>query len=352
MLFYIDKTIGEAFSAGTIKPKELALFEDLAAALRKGQCIVCGDIKSLLALSKLPNVAGAVFQKLVTKYVEQKAIIEKVSTVFCISMTSGEGLPPFLAGKAAIIKVCNITDNNWEITSLGNLLCENLTDCKFYYLFGENYRHVQNISEYRIQLNYHNGGGDTTSSVFRNLLLREHKATLCIVDSDHKYGNGCPLGDTAASVQALVSSISIPCPPWSVIIIPIHEAENLIPLDIIAQVYPREDFSARRELINSLSQIDNANPVFFYDFKNGMHSFDVSNDFGKYWTQVSQKDGVDLSPFDGNFPSITKRKCLEKATNVINESIVEKGEQLSFPSYLQSTAEMIGKAIFTWGCAS
>lgn len=84
-----------------------------------------------------------------------------------------------------------------------------------------------------VVLDHVHGGGGTTAAQYK-AALTEHRPTLCVVDSDQRYPGG-PTGSTAKAVAAAGQGNSSQIVQAH--ILPVREAENLIPLSILLEVY-------------------------------------------------------------------------------------------------------------------
>lgn len=137
-----------------------------------------------------------------------------------------------------------------------SFLCENLDDIRFY------------IKEARCfypdcQMAFQNqqGGGDTTYDVFK-LLIKRNSFCLVIVDSDIKYPD-CPMGRTAArfndNYKKNLTNIVVK-------ILPVHEAENLVPFSFMKSHSQSTGFT----FIRKLEKRGLLGQMVYYDVKNGI----------------------------------------------------------------------------------
>lgn len=232
MLFYIDKTIGEAIDSGELSEAEMLFFQALSVSVQRGNCIVCGEHHSLSALASRTDNIGDLFRKVLSKYTTHRSIMEKVGLIFCICKNSAKNIPPFIAEKVQEIPIEKAANFHWDLFQKCILLCENQNDCKYYSLLGLDYCNHHNIVEYTVDFTHLGGGGQTTAELYDNMVHREKRPVLCVVDSDIKHGNNCKLGDTCRDVQKVAASFSNDNPPFHTITLQVHEVENVVPLSI------------------------------------------------------------------------------------------------------------------------
>ncbi len=84
-----------------------------------------------------------------------------------------------------------------------------------------------------VVLEHLHGGGGTTAAQYK-AALDECRPTLCVVDSDQRYPDG-PSGSTANAVVAAGHKNA--CCTVQAHVLPVREAENLIPLSFLFEVY-------------------------------------------------------------------------------------------------------------------
>ena len=140
------------------------------------------------------------------------------------------------------------------------VLCENLDDTKFYFslckeYFGEAYINTTNGR---------GAGGSSIADELEDIINKNDRFCLCIVDSDIKYPNA-PVGGTFKSI---INKHLVPSPTYAVCKLNVHEIENLIP---IQEISPHIKDNGVRKFAGHLSRIDNQGDVlFYYDIKEGI----------------------------------------------------------------------------------
>lgn len=350
MLFYIDKSIGDAIEADELSEAEILELQFLAIAAQRGSCIVCGEYHSLSTLANREDNIGVVFRKVLSKYTTQRAIMEKVNIIFCICKCSAKDLPPYIVNKVQEISIDRIVNSRWNLFQKCALICENQSDCEYYTLLGLDYCNQNSISEYAVDFTYQGGGGQTTATAYNNMVCRERRPALCIVDSDKKHGNNCPLGKTCVEVQNMTASFSDSEPPFRTVVLQVHEVENIVPLVILAKVYKGEpSIDSNIQLLKKLAEIENGAPLLYFDLKQGHSNIIGTDDASQYWNHIASAYQIDLSEFSNVFPAIVDRKYLSKAIPKLRE-IVYNHELLEFESCLENIILQLEQTTFSWGC--
>lgn len=350
LLFYIDKTIGEAIDANELSEAEMSIFQSISVAVQRGNCIVCGEYHSLSVLASRTDNIGVLFRKVLSKYVTQRAIMEEVDVIFCICKNSAKELPAFIVEKVKEIRIDRIVDYWWDLFQKCVLVCENQNDCKYYSLLGLNYCNRHNIVEYTVDFTYQGGGGQTTAESYDNMVCREKRPTLCIVDSDKRHANNCTLGKTCMDVRNIEASFSETEPPFQTVVLQVHEVENIVPLTILADLYRNKPLiNSYIELLKNLASIENGAPLLYYDLKYGCSNLLDTDDVSQYWNSIAATHEIDLSEFDNIFPAIVDRKYLSKVVPQLR-GIVDNHESLEFEACLEDIVLQLERTIFSWGC--
>lgn len=350
LLFYIDKSIGDAIEANELSEAEIQELQSLAIAAQRGNCIVCGEYHSLSTLANREDNVGIVFRKVLTKYTIQRAIMEKVSIIFCICRGTAKNLPSYVESKAREISIDKIVGYRWNLFQKCALICENQSDCEYYVLLGLDYCNHHNISDYTVDFTYQGGGGQTTAIAYNNMVYREKRPALCIVDSDIKYGNNCPLGKTCVDVQKMTASFLDSEPPFQTVVLQVHEVENIVPLIILSKVY-KDGVSADSNirLLKKLAEIESGAPLLYYDLKRGHPNMMGTDDASQYWNRIASAYQIDLSEFSNVFPAIVDRKYLSKAVSELR-GIVYNREPLEFETCIKDIILQLEQTTFSWGC--
>ena len=373
MLYYIDNTVASALQKREFSEDEKWFFTDLAGAYRKGKCYLCGDSASLKKLAENLSDSGSVFYSVLAKHLEHGAVIQAVKTVFVISFSEdgfGVTLPAVLTSpdKAFFIPIEKAIQNEWQIGNNCCLLSENLTDNEFYYLIGKHYCNQHGYGQLQLSFHNENGGGSTTATVFTKCVEEEKRPTLCIIDSDRKHGktrqfpSDPAIGDTLMHVRDAKNKLDINSrnPPFFLQELFVHEAENLIPMDVLSSI---EQVNVRdgKQLLIKLCGIGKEEAILYYDFKKGF-PYIIEKPKQQYWKDLLLLLGgketempPDKKPENRDkqdeitqfFPAVGKSDLLEQAVQSMKDN---PGFQVD--SYLEALWEEIGLIMLTWGCAS
>ncbi len=382
-MFYIDKSVKDELSIREMTESELLFFSDMASAYQHGYCYLCGDIESLDYLSEhLGKPFNSIYNLVKNRYAENGEVIRIVSKVCVLTFQeelSLNMLPEILQkkDKSIFISIQLVITQNIKLNRPCSLIGENLTDCKFYKIVAKHYFYKHNIEKLNLNFHLENGGGDPTCEVLKKVIESDKTLTLCIVDSDRSYGlskeypNKPHDGNTLKHVRDVSKSLP-KLPPHEVYPLHVHEIENLIPFKILQQIMEEQlpDMEAGLKFLKELQEINDGEPVLYYDFKNG---FPYMKEKAKqaYWKNILLKLGKDnlkMPPETKKeaeqeakqdnqlvtFPSLSRNKLLEKANGILKiKSISEKENmQKSIDGYLDTYWDEIGLLMLTWGCAN
>ncbi len=192
------------------------------------------------------------------------------------------------------------------------------------------------------------------------LLCNDKVLALCVVDSDRKYGGRqVPLGGTAQKMKDTIKEINKQQKTdetlYELCCIPVHEAENLIPIAVLKAIEKDvPTMEAGVLYLQKMIQAGHSDAVLLYDFKNGGKRIKEDKDHQKkdwvrealpYWNGLSKEIN------DYSMPGLCKG-LLEKAINALNNP--NEGsyfESVEIDDYLKVHWAEIGRKVFTWGCA-
>jgi hypothetical protein len=249
------------------------------------------------------------------------------------------------------------------------LLCENLDDCDFMVWLGIVHGFRMNLPE-RIQLSKRNGGGSTTAKVYEDILKSKEELCLCISDSDLKFEGDTAEGGTACALCEVNScnDSTLAC----LHILQCHEAENLIPASVLADVYASDPqkLSAVPDLEGV--QSNEAHQLWrYYDVKNGIRAFEFINSpklqYIASWTRVFgcasdvKKHMCRVCPEVGACEK--KAECMDYlakgfGASVLTDTVREfltKNSRAEIVRRLTPRMlaewELVGRLIWTWGIA-
>lgn len=365
-VYYIDKSVGEELKDRAVTPKEKILFDDLANAYCTGQCYLCGDIG---ALQELTKQVSEIYSIVAQRYAEAGSVMEAVQKVFILSYApNASKLPDILQqeGKCRFIPIQTTLDENWQLREC-TLIAENLEDCSFYEIVADWYRRQQKMMGISVHFHREGGGGNTIKGALRNCVEKEKRPSLCLVDSDQKYGETkltcgqLGYGETCRQAETVLRDVTKPnLPPCELCRLDVHEVENLIPTQILQELQ-RElpDMAAGLDRLKQLQALRNGEPALYYDYKNGF-PYIKSEPARAYWQEILSELGGKKENMPGEqklekgqynphalfFMAISGNKLLERAT--------EKMEEVEWEvdAYLVPFWEQIGAVMLTWGFAT
>lgn len=377
MVFYIDHSIHDVLNSRELFEDEAIFFANLANMYRMGTCYLCGNINSLDTLSQqLGNPSGNIYQSIKKSYSESGAVMEVVHTVMVLTFQeypSPDNLPTILQVQNKAIYIPISVAQKWSLSKKCCLLAENLSDCTFYERVATYYCIKHRIRGIQVCFHHENGGGNTTCNVLRKCVQEEKELTLCIIDSDKKYGiseeypNEPARGDTFHRAHRV--SIEL-CedenlPPHALKPLDVHEIENLIPQQVLKQL--RKELPAMDRglnLLEKLSKIECGSPILYYDFKMGFPLLKVGPQ-RSYWKEIllalggteadipplnqSKDDRDDRNdPYKLFFPPLSNNNLLTRANLLLDDATLPT---LRLDTYLLPHWEQIGELMLTWGCA-
>lgn len=356
MLIYIDNTIAEYLDHNQLDSNQQAFFASLALAHQKGQCIVFGQVKSIKALiTCLGSPINGIYKSILSKYSEYGSIAKWTSSVFVISCQEEAGLPStlpdVLLDKARYCSVEDAALMNWTLGSC--LLGENISDCVFYEFIGKYYAKKNKIRNVRIVFHHEQGGGSDIGSVLRKCVKTDALPTLCITDTDMKYGafdknEKAAKGGTFSACDIVSKQLVREgymhrfCFTHN----SVHEIENLVPLSLLKMLGNEICLPEGIKHLEELEKIEHGEPILYYDFKKG-EIVDPTTPCGKYWEHVFAQTSIQKD--DNHFEKVTCEHFLDR----VNDYIIANGLVcISLNQYLISIWTELGRIIFTWGCAS
>jgi hypothetical protein len=151
-------------------------------------------------------------------------------------------------------------------------LGENPEDAEIYKIFAEEYLRYKN-SNLKVQLRIENGGGNTTTDVFRRKIEDGVDFCLTILDSDKKFDNDI-IGETAKRIKRETNDILTPKVYYH-IEEKCRELENILPKKFYYKKYA-SDVNKKPifDKLDSLNTIDNK-LIYYFDMKKGLKHFDI-----------------------------------------------------------------------------
>ena len=364
MLLYLDETIKptlESMDAGE-KARYDAFFHDLGYASSKRWLYLCGERQTLKYLHRQPNY-GNYYLSLAHKAQSHKGVMNEVNQIFALTFSQTKQFTPKelrnVQSKCKLIPIGRCVQEGWRFNTECRLLVENLTDAYFYRLIGERYLLERKLN-LGAGLSFYSqgGGGGTTSQNFLDIVKEHRIPTLCVADSDWRYGplpgRTPPNGGTLNDLREAIKQCSALLPLFELYPLPAHEAENLIPIEILEALAAekRPNMWAGIQVLQRLSELsDNPSPILYYDYKSGV---DCQSDGAKrdYWQSVAGRLGKDLS--QDCFPAVCREGLLKDAVEQMEAHGVktQRFRTLHIDSCLKPLWKEIGLTVLTWGIAS
>ncbi len=176
-----------------------------------------------------------------------------------------------------------------------------------------------------MMLEHRHGGGGTTAAQYREALT-DYRPTLCVIDSDRRYPDG-PLGSTARAVRGV--ELHNTTRVVQAHILPVREAENLVPLSFLFDVYgTNPNISDTISKIHKYKNSDVAkcsiyNVLYFIDFKTGDTKGSIAKIPMPYKTHM-----LNFCSFIGtrkeNDDQFSNPECDEKAVPGISENLIHQ----------------------------
>lgn len=353
MIIYIDRTIAVHGNNMGLNEKERVLFAELAISHQRGNCLLCGDIESIeWLINSIEGISKSIYSNIRNRFPQLKSIVEMVETVLVLSYEKEPVIPDFISGKDRTIYLKDAVE--YKLGQQCSLVAENLSDCFFYRLMGKRYIHDCGAKGVSMSFRDEHGGGNTIDTVFEKCVQIDKVLTLCVVDSDLKYGStekypqAPTIGATAEKLVTKHNSLkeSEPYDTYELYCLPIHEIENLIPTSAIEEIVRTgvSGVNAGLKYLKKLQNLELHDAILYYDFKNGCSN--MRDDAAKtYWKSISKIVNDDTMPALHN-------KILKKALDVIGNEPNFSAEKVQLDAYLVPLWKEIGLKVFTWGCAN
>lgn len=298
------------------EPETIPALENLANAVREGKHLVISDRETLKIIANcqdLSKTTRAIYTMLYNKFSELRSYLSVVTRYIEIT----DLLEPALSSLSdqEVIQVPLKFFENTQSIQKTILLCENSSDTSFYQTIARVYLIWKNAN---IKLEYEprGGGGNTIDTEYDNIQKTTKYFCLCILDSDRIAPEG-KLGSTAAQIDQNKNQSS-QFFRTKVLILDVHEIENLIPNSILLGICSgdkqREEALKR---IEKLQQIRGNQIKHFLDIKEGMlmyKIFDSNNPKDKlFWESHVLEINIILKCIDDD--CLADWKCNKTKSN-------------------------------------
>ncbi|CAD5979241.1 hypothetical protein [Planktothrix rubescens] len=259
------------------KPETIPALENLANAVREGKHLVISDRETLKIITKcqdLSKTTRAIYTKLYYELSKLRSYLSVVTRYIEIT----DLLEPVLSSLSdqEVIQVPLKFFENTQSIQKTILLCENSSDTSFYKTIARVYviwkwknTYIKNnMGLVGLEFEPRGGGGNTINIEYDNIQKTTKYFCLCILDSDRIAPEG-KLGSTAAQIDQNKNQSS-QFFRTKVLILDVHEIENLIPNSILLGICSgdkqREDALKR---IQKLQEIRGDQIKHFLDIKEG-----------------------------------------------------------------------------------
>lgn len=371
MLIRIDNSILVNQNINDLSNEVLTTLELLAWARREGKHAVIGERETLKQLSEctqLSKLAREVYFILYNDFTKFRTYISFVTQYIEIVSPCIE--PNLLSiNNKIIIRISPKLIQDSESVQKTLFLCEDLSDCVFYEFVA---KVCQVWRQQRVYLacEHKGGGGNRIGNEYENVQKNKQRLCICIVDSDRIAPKG-KLGDTASKINTLSN------PDWvktKLLILDMHEIENLIPNVILEQVYLSNKDKQKSLII--FNEIQNSSAVSlksFLDVKKGSSMKEIVSscnpDVKSFWnskifTIPNINERIDLwclnnwqcSNADKNTKDCKCSISLGFGDHVIDNTILHLDQKsihniaqlVASDNYLRPEWEKVGQVIIDW----
>jgi hypothetical protein len=369
MLFVVDRSLAEVLDASS-RPHQAIVdaVSNLALARREGKHLLFADRETLRACAESPWLserAHRVYSHLLNNLPQMKTYLENLSRRVEILAQDGVIESRTEAGCTVIrISASYLSDSSVVQTSV--LLCENLTDTRFYRQLGEVWRHWSKLGNVIIRCEPHGGGGQTTADEYESIRSSGSRLCLCIVESDRTTPSD-DLGSTAK--MALDVHTSGVQPLCELFVLSARAVENIIPTGMYQEaVWGDNARMAGVLFLEDLESSEFGGARLYLDMKGGLRLGEIlhapeESAFREYWEPVAERSRAtarDVDPGCWVDPRCNSRRdCRCIVAQGMGESILEhvtdflesksnqkKAEMVREP--LKGTWESMGELIVAW----
>lgn len=377
-IYFIDRSIEREFETRALSMDEDLFFHDLAAAYRRGDCYLCGDLASLdILCQKQTGLPQNIYQFIKSRHLENGAAMNAVQLVFVLTYQKDPSLsflPKVLQNesKCHFIHVPTAINKSWRLFTGCCLLTENLDDIEFYSFIAKYYCLKRHIPHRRISFHRESGGGSTICDVFEKCMVQDKVPVLCLVDSDRKHGtttafpNNPAIGNTLGNVQKKVKKLAAQgiLPPLHLFPLHVHEIENLVPIQLLQKLHQEShpDMQLGLARVMQLQNIKNGEPVLYYDYKKGF-PYIKSAPQRAYWKEILLELGGKPSSMPPQDKPKQDTECSDDLffpplnKNLLNHvlKVIQSAEgdtilqSLQIDDYLKSIWDDVGTQMLTWG---
>ena len=206
-----------------LSERHIAALDNIGLSAFCGYHLVIGSRATLKALAEEPRLslrAKAAYRAVLNRAAELGSIQRAIRSRIDVSV---EAIEVSLNGGVWSVPLTYFAEP--FVLAPPEILCENLTDAKFYYELGRWYGWHSRLRALSFFALPRGAGGSAIADELRERVAQGQPFTLCIVDSDRKYPGG-PVGDTARRARE-----RLPSDLWFIrlLILDLREVENLLP---------------------------------------------------------------------------------------------------------------------------
>lgn len=348
----------------------IAFFEQLALDRKKCKNIVVANREVFSELSqntKLSEVSRNIYRVLGGRMCEKKMLL-KITKKYCRLVARNIDEKVYREGEHEIILLDIRKAANKDFTSYTLMLAENEEDIEFYKLIGIYFLKKNKLANLNINFENRHGGGGTMSNILDRIVNEKSKMCLCIVDSDRKYKDDTP-GETMQRVKKVEERY--PREYYDVILLEIHEIENMIPISVLEKVIknmklPEEGLSFAKYLL----QYDNtlSTPYFYFDLKMGIHrnafilkenanqeiekKFRKKELYRRYWKLYIEDYGIVIDENANEFliDGICQRILRYSLKYMQEMNKEDKLASIQVCDPIETVWNQIGEQVYCWGC--
>jgi hypothetical protein len=369
MLIIIDESLVD--TAESVQDQEcIQAIEAIAIARRKGCNLVLASRKALTTIiSKVPvsDTAKGVYRHILERIPTLHGYIE----VFSVHLLVTSGCEPLdlkeEGGKQRII----VSASHFSDSILAEkpiLLCENLSDTKFYRIIGKWYSQVNQLSHLQISCEPRGGGGNTIADEYEEIQSSKERMCLCITDSD-RYSPHVNPKETARRVSKIDDATQ---PLTRHFCLNFRAIENFFTTSMLIELeQEHKHLCLVTKFHNHLQSYDEAAMLNYINVKVGVRLKDLYKnknvpEYGKYWGKLTSNlkycDQVvdELCVKDNECKNEVSCKCLiapgagPNILTTVIKLIEEKSHNqldILLDDRVKDEWAHVGKAILDWCCS-
>lgn len=327
----------------------------IATEIRKGLhyfFIKKSLLEKLYKNNDLGCYAQTIYEKLFQNSVQDLSVQETINIRLKIVGVNGNSIT---VSKDCIVISLDIA-LELNFSKKVNLLCENLSDCKFFELITKIYMNNKELQKAKCNVKLLSGGGGTTYTIYEEC-INDKEITFLIVDTDVKY-HGAAKGGTLKKLKEKEKEKEENIFKKLVEIseLNMHEVENLIPLKLIKAFYDNSEGEADKEntimILEKMKNIDGEdNPLNYFDMKNGIIEKKMEEDeqYREYWTNILSNIGFSNNDLklEGFGPYLLRKIYAFMEKRETEDRFFEN----YVDDYMKDEWERIAKRIYSYGCS-